>query len=142
MIVTRRAALEGLLAGAVLESAFPLVLRAGTPALLEATAVEATSREPWTADWDRALIEGSLRQQDKAYDPVEKMIASHRGSEYNYQSLLRNAVVHPIRDSFEYALVLLEAGGDERAQRASEIIERTLSLQDSDPASKWFGLWS
>jgi hypothetical protein len=142
MIVTRRAALEGLLAGAVLESAFPLVLRAGTPALLEATAVGATSREPWTADWDRALIEGSLRQQDKAYDPVEKMIASHRGSEYNYQSLLRNAVVHPIRDSFEYALVLLEAGGDERAQRASEIIERTLALQDSDPASKWFGLWS
>jgi hypothetical protein len=70
------------------------------------------------------------------------MIQSHRGPEYNYQSQLRNTTVHPIRDTFEYALVLLEAGGNDRVQKACEILERTLLLQDSDPASKWFGLWS
>ena len=142
MILTRRAALEAIFAGAVAQSAFPSILRAGTPVQDGGQAPGARPREPWSAEWDRAIIDGNLKQMDRNYDSQERMILSHRGPEYNYQSQLRNTVVHPVRDSFEYALVLLEAGGDARAQTACQVIERTLALQDSDPASKWFGLWS
>lgn len=96
----------------------------------------------WTPAWDQACLQAVLAIADRHYDAAEQMLGSRRGPEYNYQSNLRNMVVHSTRDSFEYALMLLEAGGAEHAARASQIIERTLALQDTDPASKWFGLWS
>ena len=48
---------------------------------------------------------------------------------------------HPTRDSLDYALLLLEAGGEERAARALKIIERVIALQEKDSDSKWYGIW-
>lgn len=142
MIITRRTALGAILAGAVAESALPSVLRSGWQASTLPTEGPALAHEPWDLGWDRAIIEGNLKRLDQSYDPQERMIRSYIGPEYNYQSQLRNTTVHPIRDTFQYALALLEDGDDGRAERAYEILERTLRLQDSNPASKWYGLWS
>lgn len=96
----------------------------------------------WTKLWDQQLLGGLLKQMNRSYDPAAKMSGSYRGPEYNYQSTLRGTTVHPIHDTFEYALALLEEGTEPSRARSFEILERTIALQDSDPASKWFGLWS
>jgi hypothetical protein len=95
----------------------------------------------WTPEWDRTLIEAAVAQQDRNFDSKENMLQSHRGADYNYHSALRNAIVHPTRDSVGYALVLLEAGGAERIARAAAVLDRTIALQDTDPKSRFYGIW-
>jgi hypothetical protein len=95
----------------------------------------------WTPEWDRVLIEAAVAQQDRSFDPKENMLQSHRGADYNYHSALRNAVVHPTRGSVDYALLLLEAGGAERIARAAAVLDRTIALQDTDPKSRFYGIW-
>lgn len=46
-----------------------------------------------------------------------------------------------MRDSMEYALLLLETGEAEELKRATKILEAALAQQITDPASKWYGLW-
>lgn len=103
--------------------------------------IHAAPAAKWTAEWDRALIEAALPQQDALFDPSESMLTRKVGPDYNYHSQIRNQVAHPTVPSFQYALLLLEAGGTERVARAARIIERVLSLQDVDPSSKWYGIW-
>ncbi len=62
-------------------------------------------------------------------------------AQYNYHSALRATVVHPTRDSLEYALLLLDAGGKERAARAEKVIDRLISIQETDPAGRFYGIW-
>lgn len=50
--------------------------------------------------------------------------------------------VHPTRDSLEYALALLIEGSPANVEQAQAIIWRTLSLQDTDPTSPTYGIWS
>ncbi len=95
----------------------------------------------WTKEWDRAIVESAVAELDRRFDPKENMLESHRGSEYNYHSGLRNATVHGTRDAIAYALLLLEAGGARRIERAARVIDRTIALQDTDPKSKFYGIW-
>lgn len=95
----------------------------------------------WTTEWDRALLESALAAQDGSWDPAERMLKKRLSSDYSYHSGLRATSVHPTRESLDYALSLLEAGGDVRTRRAEEAIARILELQDTDPASKWYGIW-
>ena len=97
--------------------------------------------EPWTAEWDRALLDGALARLDKKFDAKEGQIAEAIGEEYRYHTALRSRTVHPTRDSLEYALLLLERGGADDAKRAEAILDRVLPLQTVDAASKWYGLW-
>jgi hypothetical protein len=95
----------------------------------------------WTPEWDRAVIEAALAAQDPNFDPEESMLVRHVGSAYNYHSALRNTRAHPTRESLEYALLLLEAGSAARAERAAKIIDRVIAIQETDPASRFYGLW-
>src|SRR5512140_2601074 len=113
-------------------------------ALLTAAGPRLFAADPasaWTPEWDRPLIEAALRRQDAAFDEREMMVKRNVGPDYNYHSQIRNSVAHPTRDSLVYALDLLEAGGDQRARRAAGVIERVVALQDTDPSSKWYGIW-
>lgn len=95
----------------------------------------------WTAEWDRAVLEAALARQDAAYDPAERMLRRRVGPQYQYHTNLRSTVAHPTRDSLEYALLLLEAGDDAGRRKAGEVLDRVLGLQDTDPGSKWYGIW-
>jgi len=95
----------------------------------------------WSAEWDRALIGAAIAVADLSFDPGEAMLARRVGPEYNYHSALRNTVVHPTRESLEYALLLLESGDEARAARARNIIDRVLTLQETDPKNKFYGIW-
>lgn len=92
----------------------------------------------WTAAWDKALLEAALALMEQQFDAGDAMLSRKVGPEYNYHSTLRNTTAHPTRESLEYALLLLEARQDERAQA---ILSRVLTLQDADPQSQWYGLW-
>ena len=104
-----------------------------------ASIASASSR--WTAEWDRALVDAAVRRLDETYDPREQMIARPLGPQYQYHTNLRATTAHPTRDSLEYALLLLAAGGEERFHRAGQVLNRVIALQDQDPASKWYGIW-
>lgn len=107
--------------------AFAAPLRAASPA--------------WTREWDVAVLGAAAAAQDGAYDEREHLIRRHLGGEYIYHSALRNQDVHLTRESLEYALLLLELGGEARVRRAHEVIARVLELQDTDAQSKWYGIW-
>lgn len=140
MNVTRRSAVRGLLAGAGATIGPKLALALSGPRDSMQAASNGSVR--WNADWDRALLTGVVAHVDKTYDAEVQMCRSYRGPEYNYQSKLRGMTVHPIRDAFEAALALLEEGSAARVSQACVILDRTLRLQEVDPESKWFGLWS
>ena len=100
-----------------------------------------TAPAAWNSEWDRAIIQGAVADLDRRFDPKENMLSTHRGTDYNYHSGLRDATVHPTRDSVTYALMLLEAGGAARVERAARVIDRTIALQDTDPKSRFYGIW-
>lgn len=95
----------------------------------------------WPRAWDRRLIDGALKIEDLRYDKAERMVARLLGPGYHYHTRLHDSRVHPTRESLEYALYLIEAGGKQRTDRAFATIARVLELQDRDPASKWYGIW-
>jgi hypothetical protein len=62
---------------------------------------------------------------------------SWKGPEY-HTHVPQGAWVHPTRESLDYALDLLRS---DRKGRAVAIVSKVLSLQDTDPTSKTYGIW-
>jgi uncharacterized membrane protein YidH (DUF202 family) len=108
-----------------------------------ATGATLRAEEParWSPAWDQLLIRSALRHLDAQYDDGEHMLARQVGDAYNYHSALRNQRVHPTRDSLSYALLLLETDEEAAISRARELLARVIALQDSDPDSRWYGIW-
>lgn len=82
-----------------------------------------------------------LARINSHYDPAEQMICrpfSSRG----YHTTLTGGLVHPTRDSLYYALELLDSGNPEYLDRAVEIIQRVVPLQDTRSDSPTYGVWS
>lgn len=59
-----------------------------------------------------------------------------------YHTTLQGGDVHPTRDSLAYAVALLDTGDPELLKRAEEILRRVIALQDQNPESKTYGIWS
>ncbi len=59
-----------------------------------------------------------------------------------YHTALTVGFVHPTRDSLGYAVGLLDTGRPADLERAVAIVRRMVALQDSDPASRTYGIWS
>lgn len=106
-----------------------------------AAAAAVAAPPPWTPDWDREILNAELAERDHQFDPKEDMLGRRLSSAYSYHSALREQLVHPTRESLDYGLLLLEAGGVQRAERAHRVIERVIGLQDTDTKSKWYGIW-
>ena len=95
----------------------------------------------WPPSWDKLLIERVLKIEDLRYDEAARLVSRVVGPGYRYHTKLRDRRAHPTRESLDYALTLMEAGGKEQIARAVATIDRVLELQDRDPASKWYGIW-
>ena len=83
----------------------------------------------------------ALRDKDPQYDPAEKMLRA-RFSSPGYHTTLKAGYVHRTRDSLSYAVALLDTGQPDRLKRAQDILRRLISLQDQDPKSRTYGIWS
>jgi len=83
----------------------------------------------------------ALSRQDDRYDPAEQMIRRPFSSP-GYHTTLKGGYVHPTRDSLNYAVALLDSQEADRLKRAQEILRKVISLQDQDPNSRTYGIWS
>ena len=89
---------------------------------------------------EKQALAPSLAELDGRYDPERKML-SQTISGWNYHRDAESGVFHEVRGSFSYASSLMDAGTAESRQRAFDILEKTISLQDVDPNSKSYGVW-
>lgn len=89
---------------------------------------------------EKQILDESLKRQHERYDPGEKMITVTLNG-YNYSTDAESGVFHATRESFSYAVMLLDLGDEQYTQRAFDIINRTISLQDQDPTSRSCGVW-
>ncbi|MBN1422207.1 MAG: hypothetical protein JXP34_25760 [Planctomycetes bacterium] len=99
------------------------------------------ARAAESSPFDRAVLAAALRDAAGRYDPAEAMLRGS-ASRVGYHTTLRSGPVHPTRESIYYAAALLDAGGEENRDRAVRILRRVISLQDRDPASRTYGIWS
>jgi hypothetical protein len=83
----------------------------------------------------------ALQQKDPQYDHAEKMLRAPFSSP-GYHTTLKAGYVHRTRNSLAYAVALLDSGQKDRLKRAEEILRRVISLQDQNPKSRTYGIWS
>lgn len=88
----------------------------------------------------RGFLE-ALSAQDKRYDAKERMIRRPFSSP-GYHTTLKGGFVHPTRESLTYAVALLDSGEPHRLAPAEDILRRVIALQDKNPSSRTYGIWS
>lgn len=89
---------------------------------------------------EKAVLAKSLEGTHANYDPNEKMIWTTLNG-YNYHTDATSGRLHQVRGSFSYALDLLDLGDKQYEQRAFDILEKCISLQDTVSGSKTKGIW-
>lgn len=78
---------------------------------------------------------------DEHYDPAAQMVTqSWHGPGY-HTKIRDGTLVHGTTNSMNYALSLLSTSDPARHERASAIIRKVLTLQDTNPVSKNYGTW-
>ncbi len=83
----------------------------------------------------------ALEKEDQNYDASAQMLRTPYSSP-GYHTTLKDGFVHSTRDSLDYAVALLDSGDAERLQRAELVLRRVIALQDQDPNSPTYGIWS
>lgn len=92
------------------------------------------------SDEEKKIVSDAVENLNRRYDPGEKLITS-RIKGYNYHTDAIKAEFHDVRASFSYALQLLDLSDKPSTQRAYEVLDKTLSLQEQDTTSKYCGVW-
>jgi hypothetical protein len=83
----------------------------------------------------------ALEKEDANYDPAEQMLRTPFSSP-GYHTTLTGGYVHSTRATLEYAVALLDSGDPDRLPRAEAVLHRVIALQDQDPNSRTYGIWS
>jgi hypothetical protein len=89
---------------------------------------------------EKRVLAESLKDTHDKYDPEVKMLTKTLDG-YNYHTDASSGVFHEVRSSFSYAVSLLDLGDKQYTQRAFDLIEKGISLQDQNPDSKSCGVW-
>lgn len=84
----------------------------------------------------------ALAGRHRTFDPAESMIKISVTNPGYHINLKTGSLGHPTKGSLDYALDLLDTGLPEHVNRAAAIIRKVLSLQDTNPESKTYGIWS
>lgn len=92
------------------------------------------------SETSKQVLLKNITEMNKLYDPEGKMITQKLNG-WNYHTDAVSGTFHDVRSSFYYAVYLLDSGMKEYEQRACDVIEKTISLQDTDPNSPSFGVW-
>ncbi|WP_079914523.1 hypothetical protein [Paenibacillus sp. 32352] len=83
-----------------------------------------------------------LEHNEANYNP-ELQLLRQPFSSPGYHTTLRDVpYVHPTRESLSYAVTLLGSGIPRYQERGCAIVEKVLSLQDTDPSRPTHGIWS
>jgi len=90
---------------------------------------------------EQAKFMKELESRSQYYDPEECMLKVMIEKPFAYHSRVAGEL-HPVRESLGYAIALLDSGVKMNLDRAVQILERVIQLQDTDPASPTCGIWS
>lgn len=90
---------------------------------------------------EKKLFEQVLEAADNRYDEDVCMLRQWRG-ENGYHSCLVNQTVHSTEEALHYAYELMCRGRKQDFDRAKQILHKVIPLQDQNPSSKTYGLWS
>ena len=90
----------------------------------------------------QGMTDRLLRPIHGRYDAEERLVTVFNEKWVGGYHTRRKGLVHNIRDSADYAASVLILEKEEWYQEALQILERVCSLQDTDPESKTYGLWS
>ena len=89
---------------------------------------------------DCQVLLKNISEMDQKYDPNGKMITQVLNG-WNYHTDAESGTFHATRSSLYYAVTLLDCGKKEYEQRAFDVIEKTISLQDTLQSSPSCGVW-
>jgi hypothetical protein len=89
---------------------------------------------------EKKIVAKLLANSHSQYDPKEKMLAKKLGA-WNYHTDAETGTFHDVRSSLNYASGLLDMADEKYTQRAFDIIEKTISLQDTLSTSRSRGVW-
>lgn len=88
------------------------------------------------------FLKKELEPKHENYNEQIKMLRTPFTSP-GYHTTLKNVDhAYPIRESLDYALAILDCREEKHYDRALDILRNVLSLQDHDPDSPTFGIWS
>ncbi len=96
---------------------------------------------PSFTEAERQQLREAVIKWNSDYDSEQHMIRRPFSSP-GYHTTLKGGQVHSTRESLSYAVALLNTGEPEWAKRAEDVLRKVISLQDQDPASKTYGIWS
>jgi len=82
-----------------------------------------------------------LAKGDANYSAEHQMVGGPFNSPGYHSQVADGTWVHPTRHSLEYARWLVDRNGPGDIERAQKIIRKVLSLQDTDPDSRTYGIW-
>ena len=86
-------------------------------------------------------LEEYLADCDRRYSDQHHMLGlAWKGPGYHTR-IADGTWAHPIRESLDYALGLLRSGEPSRAERAAAIIRKVLTLQETTPTERTYGIW-
>jgi hypothetical protein len=132
--LSRRTFLHAASLGAA-AAACPIAAHAQTPAA-------PAPRTPFAlTDAQKARLSRALAPLHANYDPAAKMLREPLRSP-GYHTTLKDGAVHSTRAALGYAVALLDTGDEALRLRACDVLDTVIALQDTDPASKTYGIWS
>ncbi|MDD9271870.1 hypothetical protein ACFPES_33065 [Paenibacillus sp. GCM10023248] len=94
-----------------------------------------------TIDPNKMLLE-QLNRWHAEYTPELRMVRKPFHTPGYHSTLKHVAFTHPTLAACVYALGLLDSRQPPHVERAHGILEQVISLQDQDPESATFGIWS
>jgi hypothetical protein len=100
------------------------------------------SSQAEAADAADADLKARLEGWDRDYSADFQMVGSRFSGTGYHSKVSPGTWVHFTRTSLDYALALLARNGAGDADRAAAVIRKVISLQDADPASLTYGIWS
>ena len=83
----------------------------------------------------------ALDKQDQNYDASAQMLRTPYSSP-GYHTTLKDGFVHGTRNSLDYAVASARLRRRRAAPARRAILRRVIALQDQDPNSRTYGIWS
>ncbi|GHV06315.1 hypothetical protein FACS189485_14640 [Spirochaetia bacterium] len=93
------------------------------------------------SEQDKADFMHALEKAHQRWDPEVKLPKDSFSSP-GYHTTLTGGFVHSTCASLDYAVALLDSGIPEYIDRGKEVALKVASLQDTNEASKTYGIWS
>lgn len=89
---------------------------------------------------DKEILLNYINSMNQRYDSGSRMITKKLDG-WNYHTDAQTGTYHEVRSSFNYAVALLDCGEKKYEQRAFDVIDATVDLQDTDFRSRSCGVW-